>query len=322
MKKNSQDHGEFSLIRDCFYRTEKYHPETTLGIGDDASLLQIPKGNQLVVSIDTMVEGVHFLQGTDPEALGHKLLAINLSDMAAMGADPVWATLALTIPENSREWLSEFSRGLFTLADQYQIDLVGGDTTRGPLTMTMQIHGWIPEGKAVRRSGAKPGDLICVTNSLGAAGFALQQIQEGRDAKHISHYLDRPTPRVEAGIILRNYATSMIDISDGLLADLSHILEQSSVGAIINLDSIPLHPAITGLAAREKFDLAMTAGDDYELCCTVSETLFADAAKQITDTGSNLSVIGTIEAGSELQWSGKDEWTPGQDGFNHFPAQT
>ncbi|MBC8520203.1 MAG: thiamine-phosphate kinase [Gammaproteobacteria bacterium] len=319
MKKSSQGDGEFSLIERYFYRTDTYHPETILGIGDDASLLQIPSGKQLVVSIDTMVEGVHFMGGVSPESLGHKLMAVNLSDLAAMGAAPVWATLALTIPENNPEWMGRFSQGMFALANHYQIDLVGGDTTRGPLTLTMQIHGLVPEGEAVRRDGAKAGDLICVTNSLGAAALALKLIQQGENAKEIINYLELPTPRVEAGVILREYATSMIDISDGLLADVGHILDQSGVGAIIDLDAIPLHPSLSRLSTTaEQLELAMTAGDDYELCFTIPKQKLGDVNNSLSDIDIAVSVIGEIKQDVGLQWRGTSEWIPDKSGFQHF----
>lgn len=319
MKKSSQGDDEFSLIENHFYRAEKYHPETILGIGDDASLLQIPAGKQLVVSIDTMVEGVHFLQDTSPEALGHKLMAVNLSDLAAMGATPVWATLALTIPENDPEWLSRFSRGLFAQADRYKVDLVGGDTTRGPLTLTLQIHGLVPEGSAVRRDGAKTGDLVCVTNSLGAAALALKLVQQGEGAEEVINYLEHPTPRVEAGVILREYATSMIDISDGLLADIGHILERSGVGAAIDLGAIPIHPSLSILpTAEERLELAVTAGDDYELCFTIPEHELLNVEKLLSDIGVTQSVIGVINKDIGLQWHGASGWVPEKSGFQHF----
>ena len=318
-KDRSVGDGEFSLIREFFLGRAKHHSETTLGIGDDASILQVPEGKQLVISVDTMVEGVHFLRGADPESLGHKLLAVNLSDMAAMGAEPVWATLALTIPKKNKEWLEQFSRGLFALADRHRVDLVGGDTTRGPLTLTMQIHGLVSEGRAVRRSGADAGDLVCVTNTLGAAALALELIEQGRDAEEIRHHLERPTPRVEAGIVLRSYATSMIDISDGLLADLGHVLEQSGVGAVLDLDSIPLHPSLLSISSVEKrFDLALGAGDDYELCFTIAVDDLEDVGSQLSELGCDLSVVGTIQQGGGLRWEDSTGWSPSRVGFNHF----
>ncbi len=318
MTKNSQGSGEFSLIRDYFYREERYHPETVLGVGDDAALLNIPEGQQLVVSVDTMVEGVHFLQGSDPEALGHKLLAVNLSDMAAMGANPMWATLALTIPCNDPAWLEPFSRGIFALADRFRVDLVGGDTTRGPLTLTLQIHGTAPAGEAIHRSGAADGDLICVTNALGAAGLALKRLKAGEGAEKIRHTLERPTPQLEAGILLRSSATAMIDISDGLLADLSHILERSGVGADLNLDAIPLHPALEQLPLQQQLDLAMTAGDDYELCFTLPTERLEGVTEQLSEVGTRVTVVGRIRQELGIGFSGTASWHPSIEGYQHF----
>ncbi len=308
--------GEFSLIRDHFSNRPHYHPETRLGIGDDAALLQLPEGHQLVVSIDTMVEGVHFLRRTDPAALGHKLMAVNLSDLAAMGAEPRWATLALTLPENDPEWLQQFSRGLFTLADRYKVDLVGGDTTRGPLTLTLQIHGIVPEGKVITRSGAQPGDLIGVTGSLGTAGYALQKLQQGEAAEGIRHCLEKPTPQIEVGLQLRGHATAMVDLSDGLLADLGHITQRSGVGAQLNLSAIPIDPALSYLDRAQQLEFALTAGDDYQLCFIFPEQLKARVEEQLRKVGCEWSVVGKIREGSGILWD--EEWQPATEGFQHF----
>lgn len=308
--------SEFSLIREHFSNQTPHHSETLLGIGDDAALLQVPEGHQLVVSMDTMVEGVHFLKGTDPAALGHKLLAVNLSDLAAMGAEPRWATLALTLPENDPEWLQQFSQGLFALADQYKVDLVGGDTTRGPLTLTLQIHGTVPNGKAITRSGAQPGDLICVTNTLGAAGYALKQLQQDGVAESIRHYLEKPIPQVEAGIQLRDHATAMIDLSDGLLADLGHIIQRSEVGAQLNLDAIPVDSALSHLSREEQLNLSLTAGDDYQLCFTIPNLQKEAVTARLQTVDCMWSVVGAIQAKSGIYW--EDEWQPATVGYQHF----
>ncbi|MBT3197343.1 MAG: thiamine-phosphate kinase [Gammaproteobacteria bacterium] len=310
---------EFSLIERYFAGRDSYHSDTLLSVGDDAALLQIPQNHQLVLSVDTLVEGTHFLKGADPEALAHKLLAVNLSDLAAMGAEPRWATLALTLPEVDSQWLDHFSRGLFLLAERYQIDLVGGDTTRGPLTLTLQIHGIIPLSAEVRRRGAKPGEQICVTNSLGAAGFALQQLLEGEGGASVAvlqQPLDRPTPQIEAGLLLRNHATAMIDISDGLLADLGHILEQSGVGAWLELDAIPIHPYLLDLPRVQQLTLALTAGEDYQLCFTLSPERLEEVANGLAEIGCEMSVVGEIRSQSGLHWEG--EWRPEKEGFQHF----
>lgn len=310
--------NEFDLIRDYFSGRSPFHSETLLGIGDDAALLVVPEGHQLVVSVDTMVEGVHFLPDTDPEALGHKLLAVNLSDLAAMGATPRWATLAITLPEQNPDWLASFSSGLFALAERFQVDLVGGDTTRGPLTLTLQIHGTVPEGEAVRRDGAQVGDLIVVTNQLGAAGYALQQLQQGEMAEEIRHTLERPIPQLEAGQILRQQAHAMVDISDGLLADLGHILQQSGVGAEIDLQAIPIHPALYSVALDKQLDFALTAGDEYQLCATIPGDALESVQQQFSAYEIGCSVVGAVVEGEGIQWREGQQWFPSRQGFQHF----
>ncbi len=307
---------EFSLIRDYFSGHPPFHSETRLGIGDDAALLELADDEQLVVSIDTMVEGVHFFPDVDPAALGHKLLAVNLSDLAAMGAEPRWATLALTLPESDPVWLQPFSQGLFDLARQHRVDLVGGDTTRGPLTLTLQIHGVVPKGEAVSRSGARPGDLIAVTGALGAAGHVLQRLLKGQEAEQIRHYLERPQPQLAAGLLLRGRATSMIDLSDGLLADLGHILQRSGVGGWLDLPTIPIHPALAELPQAEQLDLALTAGDDYQLCFTLPPAEWDEVHHGLSEIGVESGVVGKIEAGEGLRWEGG--WHPGNRGYQHF----
>ena len=315
-RSNKKGASEFSLIREHFSNQTPHHSETQLGIGDDAALLQVPAGHQLAVSMDTMVEGVHFLKGTDPAALGHKLLAVNLSDLAAMGAEPRWATLALTLPESDPVWLQKFSQGLFAEAERYKVDLVGGDPTRGPLTLTLQIQGIVPNGKAITRSGAQPGDLICVTNTLGVAGYALQQLQQGEMAEAIRHHLEKPTPQVEAGLQLRDHATAMIDLSDGLLADLGHIMERSGVGAHLNLDTIPVDPALAHLSREEQLNFALTAGDDYQLCFTVPPELKEKVDEQLQVMECAWSVVGEIQIEGGLHW--EEEWQPVTEGYQHF----
>ncbi len=318
MSSTSRNKGatEFSLIREYFSTQSRHHRETRLGIGDDAALLQLAAGQQLVVSVDTMVEGVHFLPGTDPAALGHKLLAVNLSDLAAMGAEPRWATLALTLPQADPEWLQPFSRGLFALADRYRVDLVGGDTTRGPLTLTLQIQGVVPQGEAVTRSGAALGELICVTNTLGGAGYALHCLQQGRAAEQIRHQLERPTPQIEAGLQLRGAASAMIDLSDGLLADLGHITECSGVGARLDLQAVPVDPALRHLPIGEQLHYAVTAGDDYQLCFTLPPSLLQPVLERLQAVGCDCSVVGQIVSEPGVPWDGA--WHPAVAGFQHF----
>ncbi|MXP67585.1 thiamine-phosphate kinase [Pantoea sp. Aalb] len=272
--------SEFQIIERYFHRTTntnnnfKYNIET--GIGDDCALLNIPENNTLVISTDTMVEGTHFFQDINPADLSYKALAVNLSDLAAMGAEPVWITLSLTLPEVNEHWLASFSNSLFNLLDYYKIQLIGGDTTCGPLSITISIYGLIPVGHAIKRSGAKLGDWIFVTGTLGDSAAGLSLLQQKNNFKNqsirkilINRHL-RPTPRILQGQALRNIANSAIDISDGLLSNIRHILNASHVGARINLESLPLSSIL-----QNNFDLqhilnwALSGGEDYELCFTV-----------------------------------------------------
>jgi thiamine-monophosphate kinase len=233
--------SEFNLIQRYFTRAT---PNAILGVGDDAALLSVSEGMELAVSTDMLVSGTHFFPEADPLLLGHKTLAVNLSDLAAMGATPRWATLSFSLPSIDEDWLEKFSRGFFSLADQYQVELIGGDTTRGPLNLCVTIMGEVPKAKALRRDGAKADDDIWVSGTLGEAALALAHLQgrivlsENIFAACAAH-LQQPQPRVTLGLALRGIASSAIDISDGLLADLGHILERSKVGAEILFDALP-----------------------------------------------------------------------------------
>ena len=271
---------EFELI-DRYFKSSLGRGDVVLGVGDDAAILDVPSGHQLVVSMDTLVADVHFALNDDPEGIGHKALAVSLSDMAAMAAEPAWATLALVLPRVDEAWLAAFSEGLLGLTQAFGVELVGGDTTRGPLCITSQLHGHVPSGQATLRSGAGPGDLICVTGTIGDAGLALRlRQQSGRghqnsDRNYLDQRLDRPSPRVREGVGLRALASAAIDISDGLSADLGHILEASGCGGEVEVDAVPLSDTFRrcaeGLAPDEALRLALSAGDDYELCFTVPE---------------------------------------------------
>src|SRR5512134_634676 len=233
--------SEFDIIRRYFTRPARH---AVLGVGDDAAVLRPAPGNDLVVSTDMMVAGRHFLPGADPAGLGHKALAVNLSDMAAMGAAPRWATLALALPEADEPWLEAFARGFFELAERHGVELVGGDTTRGPLNLCVQILGEVPTGRALRRDGARPGDDIWVSGRLGDAALLLahrrgELVLAPQQAAACRRALDLPEPRVALGLRLRGLAHACIDISDGLLADLGHVLERSRAGATVSLEAIP-----------------------------------------------------------------------------------
>jgi len=241
--------GEFSLIARYFDRVRTSRLDVETGIGDDCALLNIPEKQTLAISTDTLVAGNHFLPDIDPTDLAWKALAVNLSDLAAMGADPAWLTLALTLPDVDEAWLEAFSDGLFELLNYYDMQLIGGDTTRGPLSMTLGIHGYVPVGRALKRSGAKPGDWIYVTGTPGdsAAGLAILQnrlqVGDAKDADYLLKRHLRPTPRILQGQALRDLASAAIDISDGLISDLGHIVNASGCGARVNVDALPYSTA-------------------------------------------------------------------------------
>ena len=317
--------SEFGLIQ-RFFTPSKQRPDVLLGGGDDCALLQVPPGQALAVSIDTLVEGVHFLAGTDPYAIGWKTLAVSLSDLAAMGAEPAWATLALTLPAADPEWLRGFSSGLYAVADRYHVSLVGGDTTRGPLCISLQAHGLVEPDAALRRSGARPGDLIFVTGSLGDAALALRLRQSNRQClpskqqETLDARLDRPQPRVEVGLALRGRASAAIDISDGLRADLGHILAASGVGARIHLDDLPLSSALRACCDEaEALQYALVGGDDYELCFTVPPQRESELVERLARLPELCTCIGRIEQAPGLRLVGDEVDSVGAgEGYRHF----
>lgn len=318
--------GEFSII-ERYFTSRHRRNDVLLGVGDDAALLQVPAGMQLAVSVDTLVAGRHFPLDTAAGAIGHKALAVNLSDMAAMGAEPAWATLALTLPEPDPTFIEDFADGFFRLAQAHGVELVGGDTVRGPLSLTVQIHGLVPEGEALLRSGAQPGDYLYVTGHLGDAGAGLRLRQGGgcRDsdaAAALVARLDYPTPRVSEGLALRGIASAAIDISDGLLADLGHILERSGCGAELELDAIPLSEALRSCvsAEEERLRLALGAGDDYELCFAVPPQRRGDLELATREWCCKPSCIGRITAGKGIRLAGEgSEALQGlMAGYDHF----
>lgn len=261
--------GEFELIRRFFDRGPARRVE--LGIGDDCALIGPREGGSIAVSTDMLVAGRHFFDDVDPGSLGHKALAVNLSDLAAMGARPLAFTLALALPQADEAWLDRFSAGLFELADRFECELVGGDTTRGPLNICITVFGEVPAAAALRRDGARPGDDLWVSGELGAAAYAVASRLQGRaldrdDASQLR--LDLPEPRVALGLALRGLARSAIDLSDGLIGDLGHICERSAVGAEVRWPRVPIAPALASLPLRERVATALAGGDDYELLFT------------------------------------------------------
>ncbi|MBE9532944.1 MAG: thiamine-phosphate kinase [Proteobacteria bacterium] len=313
---------EFSLIQRYFEQLTPPRDDVKLGIGDDCALLQPPADHLLAVSIDTLVEGVHFFADVDVKTLGHKSLAVGLSDLAAMGATPAWFTLALSLPEIDEGWLHDFSQGLAALASEHNIQLVGGDTTRGPLTISIQVHGFVKQKQALRRDGAQVGDLIYVTGTLGDAGAALQlklqQLNEPslneNDHNYLQQRLQQPTPRLMIGQQLSGLASSAIDISDGLLADLGHILEKSHVGARLDLTQLPLSTSLQKIELEPAIQLALNSGDDYELCFTISpenaEKLGTGNYQCIGIITNNVGIIESEQTnGTVLKGKGYDHFT-------------
>lgn len=291
--------SEFELIKRFFAPLSPQQPDVRVGIGDDAAVLKMPSRHELVVSTDTLVEGVHFPQDAEPQKIAYKALASNLSDLAAMGATPRWFTLALTLPKAQENWLKRFSEGLKACAKSFQIGLVGGDTTKGPLLSTsITVIGIVPVGDAITRSGAESGDLVVVTGTLGDAGYALKLLNTFSAATP-NYFLDRywrPSPRIGVGMALRKIATSMIDISDGFSADLNHILEASHVGATVNVEQLPLSDELVkSLPQQEAIELALSAGDDYELCFTVPPTHLAALETIFSKLNCRYTQVGKIE---------------------------
>ncbi len=291
-----------------------------LGIGDDAALLEPSAGSHLVAATDTLVAGVHFPDRTRAEDLGYKALAVNLSDLAAMGARPRWALLALTLPEANEPWLDEFADGWQELAAETGVSLVGGDLTQGPLTITVEVLGEVPAGQALRRAGARPGDRIAVTGTLGAAALALRHLEAGETpAPPLLECLNRPRPRLAAGRALRGLASACIDVSDGLAADLSHLVEASAVGARIDLARLPLAEPLRGLG-DEGVELALSGGDDYELCFSYEPALGDAVAAALAATETPVTEIGEITAEAGIAWrtAGGERFEPKATGYGHF----
>lgn len=316
---------EFEIIQDYFNRRLNGHADVVLGIGDDAAILEVPADKQLLVSTDTLVSGLHFPDHISPLDLGYRCLAVNLSDLAAMGASPRWATLALTLPEADAVWLQGFSDGFFTLADRHGLALVGGDITRGPLTITVQVHGFAGRGQALCRKGANVGDLVYVTGELGAAGMALACMEHRLDlsaesVNQVARRYLRPEPRLAAGMALVGMASSAIDISDGLLADLGHILKASEVGATLRLDDLPLPSAADEIGRNAAVHYALCSGDDYELCFTVPAVVAPEMEQRLRSLCA-VSCIGEISDSNELDCieAGQTVTITGR-GFQHFTA--
>lgn len=319
---------EFELINSYFADRGPKRKDVILGVGDDAALTKVPEENLLVVATDTMVEGIHFFKDAPAKSVGHKCLAVNLSDFAAMGAEPAWASVAITLPESDEAWVKEFSDGLFEIAEYYNVQIIGGDTTQGPLTISVSLKGFIREDKALLRSGAKSGDWVYVTGQLGDAAMTVAHKQghidlEPNFAALSEQKFNYPAARIAAGHVLRHAATSAIDISDGLVQDLTHILKASGVSAEINIDQLPISPSVSAMLAEEKaIELALIGGEDYELLFTVPEEKKAYLEQNATAMGVSFHCIGQIrgsdEANVNLVKDGKPYALPEKQGFQHF----
>jgi len=298
--------GEFDLIERFFRRPT---PSAVLGIGDDAALLRPSAGFEIAISVDMLVAGRHFFPDADSQSLGHKTLAVNLSDMAAMGATPRWALLAGALTNADGAWLAAFSRGLFELADVHGVELVGGDTTRGPLTLCITIVGEVPAGQALRRRGARVGDSIWISGRLGAAALALAHLERqvtlsADDFVRCERALLWPVPRIALGLRLRGLATAAIDVSDGLTGDLGHVLRASGVGAMVDLATIARDPALDRLLRGPQRSIGLrcllAGGDDYELCFSTPAARDREVAAIGIELGLELTRIGEITSASEL----------------------
>jgi len=316
--------GEFALI-DLIRRRVKARTDVVLGIGDDAALLCVPNDQYLVVSTDTLNAGVHFPIDTAPEDIGYKSLAVNLSDLAAMGATPAWVSLAISLPDTDIDWLEKFLDGFFELADEHSVQLIGGDTTQGPLSITVTAQGFVPKDQALRRDAAKCGDEIWVTGSIGDAAAGLAQWRaKGLQSAKLRYRLDRPTPRVNVGIALRTIANAAIDISDGLLADLAHILHASKVGGEIEVCRVPMSKPLFDHFPddHERYRLQLGGGDDYELCFTAPAHQSLAIEQALAECEVTGTVIGHVVEGSELKCFDENGafFEVMKPGFEHFSS--
>lgn len=325
--------SEFNIIKRYCQDLGKEHDETRISVGDDAAVVSVPTGMELAISVDTMVEGIHFFPDVDPANLAHKLLAVNLSDMAAMGAEPKWATLALTLQDTSEAWLEAFSASLDKSAKRFGVQLIGGDTTQGPLTLSMQIMGLLPISKVLTRAGAKPKDDVYITNTIGDAGLALAYLQQAKQLVDVdltdkqigrlTKALELPEPQIELGQALLSYANACIDISDGLVADLSHIAKRSGVSIELDVNRVPLSEEYQSYVSQGgDLELALTGGDDYQLAFTV-EAKYTEQLKALEkSSGVSLSKVGqVVERTAEpvsLHTDGEEYKLNSLAGYQHF----
>lgn len=314
---------EFGIIERFFRRQRVRRADVTLGIGDDAAIVRPPAGRELVVTTDVLVNGVHFPEDTDAGDVGYKSLAVNLSDIAAMGASPAWATLGLTLPEADADWLEGFAAGLFEAAEAFDVQLVGGDVTSGPLCIAVQLIGIVDDAGPLTRAGARDGDLVYVSGTLGDAALGLRVVQgmldvPAADAELFRRRLHRPTPRVALGRALAGLASAAIDISDGLAADLGHLCECSGAGSVVDVADLPLSESYQRILDEVGPGPALSFGDDYELCFTAPPDRARDVDRVGKELGLTLTRVGQI-TGSAVVWLNNGESFPiGEHGFQHF----
>lgn len=323
--------GEFDIIERYFNASQRpARRDVVLAIGDDCAVTSLKLNQQLAITTDTLVCGTHFLPTISAADLAYKCVAVNLSDLASMGAEPAWISLALTLPEINHNWLAEFSKHLFNILDHYNVDLIGGDTTKGHLSLTLTAQGIVPQDKALFRHNAKIGDWIYVSGTLGDSAGGLQlllnqktdNVNWNKDESYLIQRHLRPTPRVLLGLTIASIANAAIDISDGLLSDLGHILKRSHCGAVINLDDLPLSESLLNCYSKEKAEqFALSGGEDYELCFTVHNDNKQKLEKALTNIGVNYTCIGQIRSAKEgltLLRHNEAVRLPAKSGFDHF----
>lgn len=318
--------NEFEIIDQFFALKTKNRKDVLQGVGDDCALLKVPRGQRLAVSMDTLIAGVHFTEVCSPEDIAHKAIAVNLSDLAAAGAEPAWITISISLPESNQQWLQAFHQGLKKIVDHFGVQIVGGDTCKGALSITVQAHGFVPENVFCRRDTARAGELICVTGNLGDAALGLLVAQNKIDSateKAKAYLLKKyraPYPRVAAGIVLRGRATSGIDISDGLLADVGHISRASKVGALLQWERIPLSQEAKQTANKKLLmKSALSGGDDYELCFTIKEDELEPTTQALETVGIPCIPIGRMTGKPGVRVvDGEKEIKITEFGFQHF----
>ena len=315
---SSSSLSEFALIDRYFRSVGTSSADITLAVGDDAAIVSPPENSSLCISIDTLVDGVHFPAGYAPEFIATRALGSALSDLAAMGAKASHFSLALTLPEANPDWLGPFSKALGAMASRYDVALVGGDTTRGPLTVSIQVHGWLPKKAGLLRSGAREGELVLVSGTLGDAGGGLrcQQLmleQPEKETEFLKSRFSSPSPRLELGMLLQNFASACVDISDGLVADAGHLARSSGFSIELNTTQIPVSKALKTVCPEDYLDLALSAGDDYELLFTVNK----DRLEELLDLSPvPLTVVGEVgAAGNQVALNGRQI---DKAGYQHF----